>query len=1346
MSDHDAGASGAIPNVDPRPGPKGQVTSASVHARSMRAVPKIVDMPVHEWEPPPTFDEYKLVRLLGKGSMGRVYLAHDTVLDRPVAVKFVGHVAPDADDRERFQVEGRAVARIQHPNVVTIYRVGQLEGHPYLITEYIRGKSLNEIQVPLPSRKVLELAIGLCRGLAAAHRHGVLHRDIKLANAILAETGEIKLLDFSLAKLMDPAALDPVRPEPAKEEAIEAASSAVLRSNDVGRIDRAAETIKLRDASASGALPRVHADSAGRSSAGLSAAALSAADIPVTAESLTQAGTLLGTPHYMAPELWRAEPASRRSDVYALGVLMYILASGRPPTEASTPLELAERLQEYEPRPLIEKAPRCDPRLAGLIDRCLRRDPFLRFGSADDLLAALESLQPSGRELVIPEGNPYRGLQAFESKHRAVFFGRGVEIRAVIERLRADALVVVAGDSGVGKSSLVKAGVVPMVEEGNLDHHRQWASAAMTPGRYPLQTLISTLAVLFDMSEETLAALIAESPGELVRALRKQLGEARGRLLVIDQFEELVTLSATQEVAIVGPLLARLAAGLPGLRVMATVRGDFLTRVVQVPGIGDELSRAIYILRPLSPEGAREAIVGPAKVKGVRFEPSTLVDELVEAAARGSLPLLQFALAELWEIRDQAANIISPADLRKVGGVSGALARHGDAVLAELIPAQRAAARRILMRLVTVDDTRAVRTEDELTADSPAAAEALKALVRARLVVAREVNDDAVFEIAHEALLGGWSTLSTWLEEERDGRATRHRLELAVAEWERLGRGRDALWSGAPLQEVMALDPASLRPKERDFIAACKAAAARVRAMRRGAIVLVPAVAISMYGAMWLKSQRDLRLKVDAQVTAAEQERAVSGKARADAEELRTQALAAYDAGKTAHADGLWTRYEAALPEAELRLARSAQKLETALSLDGRRDDIRERLGEVLLERALLAEQAGHGEFVIQDLLERLKLYDEDGGRIERWNAPALFTATSHPPGARVQLERYDPKRTRIDKTEELGTTPVAARPLDRGSYRLRFELAGYAPVTLPITLAREEVADFAVVLPPADTVPAGFVYVPAGRFLYGTGDIVDLRQSMNAEPLHRVETGAYVIGRHEVTWADYIEFLSALPAGERAAILAINAARVLSDSARLTELPQGGWQLELHQTVRVYTVRTGEPLVYEGRTQRARVEWERLPVTGIGAEEATAYFAWLNASGRVPGARFCNEHEWERAARGADDRRFSIGEHLEPSEANIDRTYGLLGPAFGPDPVGSYPQSVSPYGLYDTIGNAYELTVSPYDHKQLNARGGAFYYNEFAARVPNRFEIAASFRHSTVGLRVCATWPLTRS
>ncbi|MBA3549327.1 MAG: serine/threonine-protein kinase PknK, partial [Nannocystis sp.] len=555
-----------------------------------------------DWVPPNSFDEYRLIRLLGRGSMGSVYLAHDDLLDRSVAVKFVGNVAPDAEDRERFLVEARAVARIQHPNVMVIYRVGELDGHPFLITEYIRGKSLADLAVPLPWRKVLELGIGLARGLSTAHRMGVLHRDIKLANAVLSEDGEVKLLDFSLAKLIDVSAAEP-EPEPIDEAdvgaSMRAAMAAVERHLGEGRgkrVDRMAETVKV--AAALGVSSSIEVQPTGEASGAWMRRAV----------SLTQAGTLLGTPHYMAPELWRAEQASRRSDVYALGVLLYILCAGRPPTEATSPVELATRVQEQEPQPLLERAPRVDPRMAAIVDRCLQRDPFARFASADDLRAALEQLTPMGRELAIPEGNPYRGLQAFEAQHRALFFGRSVEIRSVVERLRSDALVVVAGDSGAGKSSLCRAGVLPVIEEGGIEPGRSWASAAMTPGRYPLQTLTATLAVLFDMTEETVAALIIDGSDALIRGMRKQLGEVRGRLLFVDQLEELVTLGEPKEVATVGLILARMASGIPGLRVLTTVRGDFLTRVAQISILGDEIGRAIYLLRQLAPENAREAI------------------------------------------------------------------------------------------------------------------------------------------------------------------------------------------------------------------------------------------------------------------------------------------------------------------------------------------------------------------------------------------------------------------------------------------------------------------------------------------------------------------------------------------------------------------------------------------------------------------------------------------------------------------------------------------------------------------------------------------------------------------
>src|SRR3954471_7666916 len=154
------------------------------------------------WSPPDQFDEFRLVRSLGGGAMGQVYLAHDTLLDRPVAVKFM-YAAADPAARARVIEEARAIARLQHPNVVAIYRAAEVAGHPYLVSEYVRGRPLDQLERPAPSNQVLEIALDLARGLAAAHRRGVLHRDVKPAHPILAGDGRAKLLDFGLARVLD---------------------------------------------------------------------------------------------------------------------------------------------------------------------------------------------------------------------------------------------------------------------------------------------------------------------------------------------------------------------------------------------------------------------------------------------------------------------------------------------------------------------------------------------------------------------------------------------------------------------------------------------------------------------------------------------------------------------------------------------------------------------------------------------------------------------------------------------------------------------------------------------------------------------------------------------------------------------------------------------------------------------------------------------------------------------------------------------------------------------------------------------------------------------------------------
>ena len=160
-----------------------------------------------DWVPPEEFDDYVIDRPLGSGRTGRVYLAQDAVLARPVAVKFIADLDPDIATRQRFLLEARAVARIHHPNVISIYRVGELDQKPYIITEFVRGQTLDQLDKPVAREPLRPIAIALARGLAAAHRRGVVHGDVKPGNAILSDDGTTKLLDFGFAAVVEDTAV-----------------------------------------------------------------------------------------------------------------------------------------------------------------------------------------------------------------------------------------------------------------------------------------------------------------------------------------------------------------------------------------------------------------------------------------------------------------------------------------------------------------------------------------------------------------------------------------------------------------------------------------------------------------------------------------------------------------------------------------------------------------------------------------------------------------------------------------------------------------------------------------------------------------------------------------------------------------------------------------------------------------------------------------------------------------------------------------------------------------------------------------------------------------------------------
>ena len=330
---------------------------------------------------PAELEEYRIVRLLGRGGMGEVYLAEDRLLARLVAIKIIASSTPAPAARARFFVEARAVARLSHPNVVAVYRVGEVRRQPFLVSEYVRGQSLAELAKPLPWRRALEIAVGLARGLAAAHRRGVLHRDLKPGNAMLSEDGTVKLLDFGLAELSPEGAsfaTDPPAP-PAIE--LEGPSTVDLE-----------ETAPDRRGAGSGEKPSPVAPAQTPSLDASSERLVPTVDLP--SSSLPRAA---GTPLYMAPEIWRGEPATPSADVYALGVVLYELCTGRPPYGRLTLPALRFALTEDDPPPLAKVEPGVDPRFASLVDRCLRRDPALRFGDGDALREALEQIAaPAG--------------------------------------------------------------------------------------------------------------------------------------------------------------------------------------------------------------------------------------------------------------------------------------------------------------------------------------------------------------------------------------------------------------------------------------------------------------------------------------------------------------------------------------------------------------------------------------------------------------------------------------------------------------------------------------------------------------------------------------------------------------------------------------------------------------------------------------------------------------------------------------------------------------------------------------------------------------------------------------
>jgi len=414
--------------------------------------------------------------------------------------------------------------------------------------------------------------------------------------------------------------------------------------------------------------------------------------------------------------------------------------------------------------------------------------------------------------------NPYKGLRPFGEQDSDDFFGREALVGRLVERLgdvsRAGRFLAVVGPSGSGKSSVVRAGLIPAIRSGSLPGSERWSIAVMQPGARPLRELAAALRGV----SASLAASPAADPasgladrldrdGDVGGAVAQVLADDGSQLvLVVDQLEELWSLDEdeSERERFIAGLVGALSARDGRLLVVATLRADYLDRPLRSPGLGELVRDATELVTPLTHGELERAIVRPAASVGFAFEPGLAAQMITDVTRRpGELPLLQFALTELFEHgEDRRLTLDSYA---AVGGVTGALGRRADAVYDSLDAEGREVARQVFLRLVTPGDPgepvarRVPRPElDVLSDDRRRLAEVIDRFGRSRLLAFDRdpVSGEPIVQVAHEALLSRWGRLTGWIDDAREDLWTRRRLADAAADWIQAGRDPGFLLAG----------------------------------------------------------------------------------------------------------------------------------------------------------------------------------------------------------------------------------------------------------------------------------------------------------------------------------------------------------------------------------------------------------------------------------------------------------------------------------------------------------------------------------------------------------------------
>ncbi|MGD2049089.1 MAG: protein kinase, partial [Chloroflexota bacterium] len=577
---------------------------------------------------------YELKDEIGQGTYGAIRRAIQPSIGREVAVKVIRRgYANDPGFIRRFEAEAQTIARLEHPHIVPLYDYWRDPEGAYLVMRFFRGGSLlSALEAgPWSLEPAAKMLDQVASALSAAHQQGVVHRDIKPANILLDEAGNAYLSDFGIAKRLD--------------------------GNG----------------------------------------------------QLTSAGAIIGTPDYISPEQILNEEVGPQTDIYSLGAVLYETLTGEKPFPASSVANLIYK-HLHDPVPLVTASrPDLPSQIDDVIQRATAKRPADRYASALELAQAFRKAG-SGAEpglvslsMILPEVtelyNPYKGLRAFQEADADDFFGREALIEQLINRLTpsqphphtSTRFLALVGPSGSGKSSAVKAGLIPALREGAIPGSDKWFVAEMVPGSHPLEELeLALWPIAVDPPPSLVEPMQRDTRGFL-RTLRRILPDEEGAqlLLIIDQFEELFTLVEDEERRsfFVDSLLAAIRAPRSPLRVLVTLRADFYDRPLQYESLGQLVKQNSEVILPLTSEELTWVVREPARRVGVGLEQGLAEAIVADVSDQpGSLPLLQYALTELFEKRqdDGRNGLMTKAAYQEIGGVIGALGRRAEEIYAGL--------------------------------------------------------------------------------------------------------------------------------------------------------------------------------------------------------------------------------------------------------------------------------------------------------------------------------------------------------------------------------------------------------------------------------------------------------------------------------------------------------------------------------------------------------------------------------------------------------------------------------------------------------------------------------------